>query len=463
MTIGAVAQDNQYWTQQHGARATLMGGAASASTDDQAVLFYNPAAARMVKNTGITASANFMYFQWMRAKDLNDLGVEVTESISNNAPKLLVGSFDPKANARLRLCFGFVNNLYGRFNVQQSATVRAESDAAQPGTELVTGFVNISATTRDDLIGVGASYSLGEKSALGFTLFGSLFSQVYQRIVDVGVFGDPALNDTVPTLASKVANERVDIFNVGFLPKLGYFRKGERTQWGLTLTMPRMLDFYQSGSYYESISTQAFNGATTKYLLYGEEVGTAFRTPWMLDAGLETRVGTSVLAFRLGYAAAVPVYDRLELTAADELTQGALRPENGSLRRVRSASIPILNAGIGAQFRLSDAADLLAGVRTDFNHLDVSQVDRATDITGSFSYWDLYHMSCGVDWHSARAKFTAGLVYSMGMHTGASRDFETLEEYVALPDDLRFKTTFGQLGLTFGISFFVLGDRKATT
>jgi hypothetical protein len=99
------------------------------------VLFYNPAAARRVKGTGITASASFMYMQWLRVKDLNGLGLDARESASNNAPKLLVGSFDPKGSARLRISFGFVNNLYGRFEVKQSAAVRVEGDPDQPGTD----------------------------------------------------------------------------------------------------------------------------------------------------------------------------------------------------------------------------------------------------------------------------------------------------------------------------------------
>jgi hypothetical protein len=143
----------------------------------------------------------------------------------------------------------------------------------------------------------------------------------------------------------------------------------------------------------------------------------------MADLGLETRTGTTVWALRVGLAGAVKAYDRVVLRASDDFAQGALAPADLSFRRVRSASVPLVNVGIGGQFRLSESADLLAGLRTDMNHLDLAQIDPATDIIGTFSYWDLYHMSCGVDWHSKRAKFTAGLVYSMGRSTSEPRDF----------------------------------------
>lgn len=458
----ALAQDNQYWTQQNGARATLMGGAASASTDDQAVLFYNPAAARRVKSTGITASANFMYMQWLRVKDLNGLGLDAKESASNNAPKLLVGSFDPKGDARLRFSFGFVNNLYGRFEVKQSAALQVETDPDRPGTELATGFVNINTTSREDLVGGGASYALGAHGSIGVNLFASLFDQDFQNIRDLGVFGDPALNDTAVTLAARIINEQVDIFNVGLLAKMGYFHTGDRTQWGITLSLPRVDVITNNGSYYSSITTVATDGGYEKTLLYGEDLPTSFRTPWMADLGLETRSGTTVWAFRLGLASAVQAYDRMVLRASDDLTQGALAPADRSYRRVRSASVPLVNVGIGGQFRLTESADLLAGFRTDLNHLDLSQVDPSTDITGTFSYWDLYHLSCGVDWHSERAKFTAGLVYAMGRDTSEPRDFAAIGNFIPAVDDVQFKTNFNQLGLTFGISYFVLGKEPAT-
>jgi hypothetical protein len=460
--MACLAQDNQYWTQQNGARATLMGGAGSASTDDQAVLFYNPAAARRVKGTGITASANFMYMQWLRVKDLNGLGLDAKESASNNAPKLLVGSFDPKGSTRLRFSFGFVNNLYGRFEVKQSAALQVETDPDRPGTELATGFVNINTTSREDLVGGGASYALGEHGSIGVNLFASLFSQDYQNIRDLGQFGDPNLNDTVVSLASSILNEQVDLFNIGLLAKLGYFHVNDRTKWGVTLSLPRMDLIGNDGSYYSSRTTVKVDGSAEKTVLYGKDLPTSFRTPWMADLGLETRTGTTVWALRVGLAGAVEAYDRVILRASDDFAQGALAPADLSYRRVRSASVPVVNVGVGGQFRLSENADLLAGLRTDMNHLDLSELDPSTDITGTFSYWDLYHVSCGVDWHSTRAKFTAGLVYSMGRDTSEPRDFAAIGNVIPAVDDVRFKTNFNQLGLTFGISYFVLGKEPAT-
>ncbi|MBL7965126.1 MAG: hypothetical protein JNM31_14930 [Flavobacteriales bacterium] len=453
------AQDNQYWTQQHGARAALMGGAAVANMDDQAVLFYNPAAVRRVKSAGITTSANYFYMQWLKAQDLSGLGLKVTSDNVDVAPRLLVGSFDPWGAEGTRISIGYVSNLYGRFEIQQAGTVRRDLDTLSPGDELVTALVNSYTTTREDIMGLGFSKAVGEQGSLGITLFGSSFSQRYLRTVDLGLYGDPAVFDTVPTLRGFISTERGNVFNLGFQTKMGYFHTGSRSNWGISVTLPRLSTRFWSGDMYRAI-TRLGPDVQEKKLVSGEQLDTRYRTPWIVDAGYELRAGNAVWAFRLGYASAVAGYDRMALTAEDDLNQGVLVPTDGGIRRIRSGNVPVLNAGVGAQFRISEVAALLAGFRTDHNFLDRSVLEDATDISGTFSYWDLYHASFGVDLHSQRVKLTVGVVYSFGRDTSSPEDFRPVGDFVQLDRELRLRTSYNQLGMTFGFSYFVLGQAE---
>jgi hypothetical protein len=454
------AQDNQYWTQQHGARATLMGGATMANADDQAVLFYNPGAVRRVKGTGITTSANYFYLQWLKAKDLSGLGLEITDNNVDVAPRMFVGSFDTKDGKGMRISIGYVSNIYGRFEIQQAGTFRMDLDPQSPGVELVSSLFNTFTTTREDLMGLGFSQLLGKRGSIGITLFGSSFSQRYLRTTDLGLYGDPAFNDTLPTLRGYISTERGDVSNLGLQAKVGYFYTGEHNNWGLSVTVPRWSTRMWQGRMYRATARIGPDDTDEKKLISGEDLDTRYRTPWMVDLGYEYRKGTSVWAFRLGYAAALAGYDRMTLTAADDLNNGLLVPTDGDIRRVRSASVQVLNAGVGAEFPLSPVADLLAGFRTDRNFLDRDALDAATDISGTFSYWDLYHTSFGVDLHSQRAKLTVGVVYSFGQDTSAPEDFRALGDFVDAGQDFLLRTTFNQLGMTFGFSYFILGEAK---
>jgi hypothetical protein len=122
-----------------------------------------------------------------------------------------------------------------------------------------------------------------------------------------------------------------------------------------------------------------------------------------------------------------------------------------------------VNGAIGAQFNLSPVADLLVGVRTDLNHLDRSELEAGTDFSATFSYWDLYHASCGVALHSKRIKLTTGLVYSFGTSSNSLDEFyreATLDNGLR---EVRFLTRYEQLGLTLGFSYFILGKEDAPT
>ncbi len=458
LTLHVAGQDNQYWTQQHGARATLMGGATVANADDQAVLFYNPAAVRRVKGAGITTSANYFYQQWLKAEDLSDLGLKITDDNVEIAPRLLVGSFDPWGGEGVRISIGYVSTLYGRFEVQQAGSFRRELDAQSPGTELVTALFNSFTTTREDLVGLGFSKLLGPRGSIGITVFGSSFSQRYLRTTDLGLYGDPAVFDTVPTLRGSLATERGNISNLGFQTKVGYFHAGDRHQWGVAVTMPRLSTHFWQGDMYRATAHIGPDGDEKK-LISGEELDTRYLTPWLVDLGYELRPGTSVWAVRLGFASAVAAYDRMTLTAADDLNNGLLIPTDGDIRRVRAGNVAVWNAGLGAQFPLSPAADLLAGFRTDRNFFDRSVLDPLTDISGTFSYWDLYHTSFGVDLHSLRVKLTVGVVYSYGRDTSAPEDFRALGPFVDADRDILLRTSYNQLGMTFGFSYFVLGAK----
>ena len=57
------------------------------------------------------------------------------------------------------------------------------------------GLTNNSTEVRDDQIGLGASYTLNERNAIGATLFGSSFIQRFAYINNLSVFPDPSSPD----------------------------------------------------------------------------------------------------------------------------------------------------------------------------------------------------------------------------------------------------------------------------
>jgi hypothetical protein len=454
------AQDNQYWTQQHGAHAQLMGGAAMAGTDDQSVLFYNPAATAFVKGRGITASTSFIYYQQLSMQDEGGYGLGGTDGSADNSPRLVAGAFD--AGPRWRISLGFVSAVYSGFDLDAASTVEHDGYPEVDGPVVLRGLTNNSTEVRDDQIGMGASYVLNDRSAIGATLFGSSFVQRFSYINNLSVFPDPGSPDPEVPLAELASVQRGEVDNLGFVLKLGYLHRNEGLQWGAAVALPRWSTHFWEGSMYRSTTGRMIDGTVISDLYYSEELATRYSTPWMVDAGMQLERGGTVLAVRLCYSTTVDAYDRMTLTEAQAVYPTGTGSEEPVLR-VRSANRSLLNGAVGATFRLSDKADLLTGLRSDLNYFDRQALDRPTDVSGTLSYWDLYHASAGVDLHSERVKLTAGLVYAFGAATGAPEQLLAVDDRVtAAMDDLRFKTTFQQIGFTFGFSYFVLGRKEGS-
>ena len=57
-SLAGYPQDNHYWSQQFGARATLMGGAMIGGVRDNSAIFYNPGAVPFIKYAGLSVNAN---------------------------------------------------------------------------------------------------------------------------------------------------------------------------------------------------------------------------------------------------------------------------------------------------------------------------------------------------------------------------------------------------------------------
>ncbi len=458
VALAGMAQDNQYWTQQHGAHAQLLGGAMMAGTDDQAVLFYNPAAMAFVKSKGITASTSFIYYQQLAVQDQSGYGLSGTEGSSASSPRSVAGAFD--AGRRWRISLGFVSAVYSRFELDGANAAEVSGVSGTNGPVVVRGLTNNKTELRDDQLGLGASYALGERHAVGATLFGSSFTQRFTYINNLTVFPLPDTAAAAPT-AEMASAKNGEVENLGFVLKLGYLYRHERLQLGASVALPRWSTNFWEGSMYRSTTGRTLSGEVISELYYSEALATRYRTPWVVDAGAQLQRGRTVVAVRLCYTTAVAAYDRMTLTRAQAVYPTPTDRDEPVLS-VRSASRRLLNGAVGATIRLNDKADLLAGLRTDLNFLDRSALDRPTDVSGTFSYWDLYHASAGIDLHSERVKLTAGLVYAFGQGTGTPEQVVAADDrFDAALDPVQLRTTFQQIGFTFGFSYFVLGRKEA--
>jgi hypothetical protein len=129
----ARAQDTQYWTQQYGTRAELLGGAVVGSFLDLSATFYNPGALVMMERSAVLLSADaFEYIS-------TDVKTGVTDSENPSArsfgpaPTLFTGLL-PKSWAPGRLAYSALTRQ--RFNIRLESKRVGEADVVgDPGIE----------------------------------------------------------------------------------------------------------------------------------------------------------------------------------------------------------------------------------------------------------------------------------------------------------------------------------------
>src|SRR5262245_53783037 len=72
----ARAQVSQYWTEEFGNRARLLGGAVVGDPADMSACFYNPGGLALVENPEILLAGNVLRYETIRVEGAGGRGVE---------------------------------------------------------------------------------------------------------------------------------------------------------------------------------------------------------------------------------------------------------------------------------------------------------------------------------------------------------------------------------------------------
>lgn len=454
----AHAQDNQYWTQQQGSRATLLGGASMAAITDNSAFYSDPALLAFLKDPSITVTADYYYAQHVRTRDLDGLGLDMVSSQYNGVPRMVAASFPLKKGGPWMLGLGLVNTQYSEFTFEEQAAKVEEVNGQPDVTHLRQSIISLRDRTREDMGGVSISRRLSERQGIGLTVLGSYHVQDHDMSVDSDVL-DADTNNANGLLATWSLAEHTAMRSAGLLCKLGWSYRGDHLRVAFTLTTPRLqMHPFGDGLYFLSaLGLPQADSATYRYVVYGTGLLTTWRSPWIVDGAVERDLGKTRLFLRAAWFSAVPLYTVMHVSPEDDLSGGRLLPPDDRYTSLVNARRSLVNVAAGAAVPINKTVDLLMGARTDFNFLDRGAFDRGSVMRPTYSYWDLYHLSAGVDLHNDRIQATIGLVYSFGSSNDALQDPNDFFPELPADEDITLRTTFDQFGISFGFNYFFLG------
>lgn len=424
----AEAQDSQYWTQQYGPVAELLGGVVVGSTRDLSATFYNPGALSLAANPSLLASVESFEATWLSGTSESPF-LEYHASTIRPSPSLFA--------------FALPRSWTGNHTVAISSLTRQDFDlriddwqvAPQGGAESL-----FDQSLNENWFGLSWSHRVGGQSGLGLTTYVAYRGQRTRREIS----GQAALSPTMGGAALLV--EDFDVTNYRLLWKAGY--STQRAYWdlGLTVTTQSVALFGSGSASYTRSAVGADLGGgpgVSVSVQHQDDLESRFQSPWSVALGGAYRRGQNRFHATVEWFASVEGFDVLD-------TSG-LAPDpaaSGLTKRLHEQAKSVVNFGFGFQREVSSRFAYYAAFTTDFTFAD--EDDSAAN---SLSTWDIYHLTAGTSLMVGDVKLTMGGAYSFG---GDTRLIDTITVPVGtLPVLTRsaFDVSYSRVRVLVGFDF----------
>lgn len=383
------AQDSQYWNQQYGPVAELLGGVVVGSSRDLSATFYNPGALALQKSPSLVASVDS--FEAMRIRAEAEAPVIDFKNTS----------FRPSPSL---FALALPRSLTGRHTLAISALTRQDFDLRldnwQAPSRQSVGELLFDQSLTENWFGVSWAHPLGDTLGLGVTSYVAYRGQRTRREIS----GASAVGTTPGAVLL------VDDFsysNYRALWKAGLASQRESWDLGLTVTTPSV-GLFGSGqaSYVRSAVGGGLGGETGASVSgqHEEDLASSYKSPWSVAVGAARRSGANTFHAALEWFGAVGAYDVLDSAAF--AGEAAAQP---LVKRLRQQAKSVVNAGFGFERRVSERFSYYGAVTTDFTFAD-------TEDSGdnALSTWNIYHATAGASLLVGAAKLTMGLAYAFG-------------------------------------------------
>jgi len=401
LTGPVAAQDTQYWTQQYGTRAQLLGGAVVGSFLDLSATFYNPGAISLMDNPEVLLSAN--------AFELVDMGVEnqggEVDNLSSTrfatAPGLFTGLF-PSGWLPGQLAYSALTrqefNL--RLNTQSvgELTIDEFPDPVEYSAETL-----FDQDLGENWFGATWSNTIAPNVGFGGTMYVAYRGQ-RTRV--------QTTTNAVTDGGDGVAVNFTDEFSYSHFRlvwKFGLAWDNDPFTLGVALTTPSVGLFgWGSAQYNRSlIGLDLDDDGQPDSKLFADtqdDLAPDYRSPVSIAAGGSYRWGSTTVHFSAEWFNAVDKYQVLDATELPGEFPGL-----SITQRVTQELKSVLNWGIGVEHMFSRKYTGYASFI----------VDRSASVPGTttkntISTWDIYHFSGGAAFRIAGLDLTTGIQYARG-------------------------------------------------
>lgn len=408
LTVPAVAQDSQWWTNQYGNRARLLGGAVIGSSRDLSAVYYNPGGLAVVEEPDALLTGYVFELDNIKYTDVLFRDTELSSTRFDGVAGLIAGQlpFNFLGDSRLAYSYLTRHNLEYRFN--EGGAVPADSFPEFEGPGELSAAITFETRLRENWGGLTWSTPL-DRLGVGVSMFVASRSQRSRYLGSLTATDGTGLQTTN-------SQRSYDYYDWRLLWKIGVATSFERWNVGLNITTPSLHLFGSGDLSYEDLSVLADSESLTA--TFQQNLGTGYATSWAIGAGGEY-VGDgwkAHIALEWFDAINVVVLDAQPFRSQTDST-AVVDPDVDNIMR------SLVNVALGYEHTFSDRYSGYATFYTDWTGSEAG-VPSATTTTP----WNLWTFGAGAIFSIGRSEFTTGLTYKFGGRDNIAR-------FNLIPDD----------------------------
>jgi len=458
---GGFSQEFNYWTNQVGAKSSMLSGAVTAADLDNSSIYYNPGTLGFNQNSSLSLSSDSYYLGWNSiengaGKGLNPMSLEM-----NVFPQIIAYNQKvPKIPVTVTLAAVTRNSSV--INMGSRNEMSRNLIDELPGNEYYVGTFSYYNRMRDNWIGIGYGECFGEYFGIGGSVFFSIKNMEYQYQQSADVYKNNSDTSKFNLVASSLSGDYFNMKNIGVIFMVGFSYRREKFKIGLNFNMPRInVRFIGRSDLRRSVMfiEQGSDSLSQNYSVWQQEVKSTFKTPFSVDLGLEFSISKSTKLFtKISWFAPVAEYAMIITGGEQTPMSTALTNYDPEFSNIYLANRSVLNAAIAMETKVSEKISVLAGFRTDFNYFDRNAFDLNSDFYPGISYWDIYHFTGGIVWRQDKFDLSLGGSYSLGRDSSLPQivnlsDPVRENHYFGVPDNSA-KARYNQVSIFFGFTYY---------
>jgi len=423
----AMAQDANYWTDQYGPRASLLGGAVIGSISDVSGTYYNPGSLALAESLPFALSTSVYEYENILLEDGAGNGVDLATTRTGVRPSLIAGTITSNLFGSDVLAYSVLTRQRSTTGVGVELIASGAELPSNLNLEHLVGVARVEGTSSDLWAGLSYSHAFSSSFGAGLTWYGAQRSQRRRRDgIATAIATDGSASVSIDMRGGSYSTFRT-------LAKLGgYFVSGSVSA-GVTVTTPSL---HIAGSGEFGLNRVIVTSDTTALVADVQtDLSAKFQSPLSVGVGFGWQIGKTSINASGEWFDAIDPYVVMQ---GEEFTSQV--PVEARSFDVVQASDDVFNWALGVGYSLTESIIGYGSFATDYTAVN-DDIERA-DL--SIAPVDVYSAFLGTEFEVSRARVTVGAGYGWG-----SQPADQITDLI-MDEDIEARYVFKRFRVLFG-------------